>query len=271
MPQMKESCDPQPQSVTQDNTLRFIVGTLFWYDTLSCISAETQQFIPTRWLSTRPGYLPLAKIMGCEDWAILKIRDITMLRKWKESMLANKTLSLRDLVTRATKIESSLEHGIKSTTLSIDSIKSANDFLTNFDVLDYGSKYMSLIVTRIFAQAALTYLFVTVSGANPELPEIKSSIDRIVGFFRALPHPKFFRSLSWPLCISGCMATENHQEMFREFVLKHNANTYVFGSSKHVLKIMEKCWEMRKSGDYGVGEVDWSVTMASLSLNILLV
>lgn len=194
-----------------------------------------------------------------------------MLRKWKESMQASKTLSLRDLASRATKIETSLEHDIKSTSISIDMIKSADDFLTSFDVFDYGSKYISLIVTRIFAHAALTYLFVTVSGANPELSEIQSSVARTISSFRALPHPKFFRSLSWPLCISGCMATENHQETFRKFGLTHNATEYLFGSSKHVLKIMEKCWEMRKGGDHGMGEVDWSVAMRSLGLNILLV
>lgn len=209
--------------------------------------------------------------MGCEDWAILKIRDITMLRQWKESMQANKTLSLRDLATRATKIETSLEHDIKSTSLSIDMIKSADDFLTNFDLSDYGSKYVSLIVTQIFANAALTYLFVTVSGANPELSEIQSSVARTISSFRALPHSKFFRSLSWPLCVSGCMATEKHQNTFREFGLTRNQNKYVFGSSKHVLKIMEKCWEMRKGGDHEMDEVDWSVAMRSLGLDILLV
>jgi len=270
---MKETCVESPEELvgTQVHAWQFVAGTLAWYNTLSCISNNPPSPIPSDWLCDGLGYLSQARIMGCEDWAISKIREITVLRKWKDSMQATRAFSIREFALRAAEIEDSVENRIKTAAATVNAAASCEDQFAISCVHEYGSKHTSLLITRIFAHAALAYLFAVVSGANPNLPEIQNSVGRTMAVIRDLHRLKFFCNLSWPLCVAGCLSVGGNEEEFKHIMEKYNSVPHHFGSSQHVSRIVQKCWELRKNEDHTTTDVDWTSAMQALNLDILLV
>jgi hypothetical protein len=270
---MKAKCADHPGELVgiQIPAWHFVAGTLAWYNTLACISPHPPTSIPSEWLGPKTGYLSLARIMGCEGRVISKIIDITILCNWKDSMQASNTLSLRELALRAATIEAAIEDEIKVMSAAIDAENSDDDLLAMSDIHDYGSRYISLHITRVFACATLTYLFAVISAPNPNLPEIQSSVTQTIAALRALPHFKFFCNLSWPLCITGCLATGDNQKVFHCLMRRYNERPHHFGSSQHILNIVEKCWELRNEKTHTSDDVDWITAMQALDLDLLLV
>jgi hypothetical protein len=73
------------------------------------------------------------------------------------------------------------------------------------------SKVLIQNITRVFAGAALVYLQVTISGAYPGIPEIQRGVARTMAALDKLEDKSLVRNLLWPVCIAGCMATEEHE------------------------------------------------------------
>jgi hypothetical protein len=121
----------------------------------------------------------------------------------------------------------------------------------------------------VYYFAAFVYLHVIISGAFPNLPEIRHAVAQSMESFKALPDPQLVNNLIWPFCISGCMAVEEDQNFFKEFSLFGNPNDEKFGASKARV-VMEECWRLRKL-DPDSGKVDWRAAMDGLGFEILLV
>ena len=102
-------------------------------------------------------------------------------------------------------------------------------------------------ITKIFALSAMTYLHVVVSGAHPELPEIMASISKTVAAFQRLTDKKMLRNLVWPFCISGCLAREEQHGIFRDLISAAEITQSTIGTCLEAFKIMEECWEARKT------------------------
>ena len=50
-----------------------------------------------------------------------------------------------------------------------------------------------------------------------------------------------------PFCISGCLALDEQHGIFRSLVSAADITKSTVGTCLEVLKIMEECWEIRKS------------------------
>lgn len=97
--------------------LEFLVVGVIWYDIFACVSTGRTPRLPYhRWLSI-PG-LNTADLMGCQNWVMVVIGDLTHLEKWKEHQDREGTLSVRELANRAQGIENRLESGIESLDLA---------------------------------------------------------------------------------------------------------------------------------------------------------
>ncbi|KAG0647218.1 Pestheic acid cluster transcriptional regulator 3 [Hyphodiscus hymeniophilus] len=251
-------------SDTHSMALIFFSRVLEWYSTLSGATTGTQSFIQTSGAFGGSACIPSHKLMGCEDWVLFGIMNITELGHWKDSMQAKKRLSVRDLAARAGRIEDLLENGLKK-------ISTGADGILDHDLLSRESKFDKFCVTSVFVYAALIYLHVIVSGAYPDLPEIQSNVSLARDVFRRMEGSDLVRNLSWPLCIIGCMTNGDQEQFFRGIALSSNVGRFPFGSSAHVLNIMEECWRLRRSTDQAFEAVHWMNAMQSLNLNILLV
>lgn len=247
------------------SALYFFIGVLGWYDILSCATTRAAPFPARKYLDMGVGYIPLEKLMGCENWAMLIIMDIAVLQEWKARSQTGGNLSLPELVSRGAEIEQHLEKLLEKNTENI----------ANHQESHVGSPILNstsvLSITRIFACAALVYLHVVVSGPYPQLPEIRNAVCQTIDAFRSLPDQKLVRNLTWPCCIAGCMAIEEQEVFFRAFEPTTSSPLPKFGISSKVLAVIEECWSIRKRNGPGAGPADWNTAMESLELNLLLV
>ena len=270
---MSATCEGHSEELigTEIHAWRFVAGALAWYSTLSCISLHPPSPVPLDLLWCETGHISPYQIMGCQDWVMVKIREIATLCRWKDDMQAKRVLSLRDLALRAAELEKSLEAGLVALDADIAAVQPDNDLLLAIEPYDYGSARVHLLVTYIFASAALTYLFTIVSGANPNLSEIQGSVTKTISKIRQLPHLKFLGNLSWPLCITGCLSIGQNRDIFYNLIRKYNSKPHDFGSSQHIQSIVEKSWVLSEESCSKSNFIDWKVAMEVLDLDILLI
>jgi C6 transcription factor Pro1 len=243
--------------------LDFFASALVWFDILSSATTGSKPEYPdvfSSLLHIEDGRIQLCKLMGCKNWAMVVIMDIATLAEWKSLGQRRGNLSLRELARRAASIEERLKAGI------VENLKRPLDpQIDPCGVRSLESQY----VTHVFACAAQTYLHVVLSGAYPEISEIKESVTATIKAFRSLPDVRWVRHLVWPFCIAGCMAAEEYEDDFRHIASTANMDGEVFGNFDKASAIMEECWRGRrrqKSSPWC-----WTTAMASLGLKVLLI
>lgn len=206
--------------------------------------------------------IQLCKLMGCKNWVMVLIMEIAILDDWKKTSQESGKLSMRELARRARTIEDRLTVGMKK------NLEEPIYILR--DPCGIRSSE-SRSVSYIFACSALIYLHVVLSGAHPDLPEIRESVSKSVKAFQALPDPTWVRHLVWPFCIAGCMATVDRQDVFRDIATAANLDGQIFGNFEKALAIMERCWEGRQHQAKGGNVWDWKTSMDSLGQMVLLI
>ena len=244
-----------------DTEIQVVIGSFIWFDIMA--SASTRS-IPTLKLDhqkiLRSLQIDLRFLFGCSQRVSGLILDIVHLDDWKQEAQKSSHLSMVELVKRGAKIEENIcQH--------IDDLTSpTRNFLT--DGSSAISEAQTAEVTRIFALSAQTYLHVVISGAHPELPEIAKSVSKTAEALKSLSNPRLLRNVIWPLCVTGCLATESQQSIIREVVSKAGITSSTLGSGWQALQIIEKLWETRKNSSC---DYDWVYFMKMRSYDILLV
>ncbi|RDW87383.1 Zn2 DNA-binding protein-1 [Coleophoma crateriformis] len=250
-------------SNTHKEAYRFFSTALTWYIFQSYAATGTMLPAACAGIQLRNLCTPLSDFTGCDEWVTQEILNIIKLANWKETMKSKKQLSNRELTTRAREIDTKLKSEMSVLSARIERC-------SHLDFFDNPSNYIKLFVTRIFGYSTLIYLYTIESGPCPDVPEIHTNVSKTIEAFKALPQAEVVRSLSWPLCIAGSMATGDQQAAFLEIATKAKINRCPFGSSKHALAIIEECWRMRKSEGFTEENVDWRIAMRNLGVNILL-
>ncbi|KAI8300085.1 Pestheic acid cluster transcriptional regulator 3 [Colletotrichum sp. SAR11_59] len=224
--------------------------------------------------------LRLEEYFGCQSWVLQLIGEIAALDAWKKETRRAGSLSMTHLVSRAGCLELALREGIAcmdnacpqllgsselacaagSCALSdanrppphpthADTTRLPPDPLTLYQseqVRD--TRSAALIHTKIWAYAALTYLSTVVSGWQPSCPETATSVTATIELLDSLHSPVCLRTVVWPFCVIGCLATPAQEHMFREMVGKMGALA-VFGSIRAALGVMENVWAGRDNID----------------------
>ncbi|KAH0842638.1 hypothetical protein AYO21_08040 [Fonsecaea monophora] len=241
---------------------RFFTGLLVFIDIIASTALEQ----PPRLLDWHPllldvqdngetdfGKVPirLSNLMGCQNWVLLAVSQITVLNVWKQNMKKVARLSMIELVDRASQISRSLNDGISSLDEQASDCGKANSL--NFrSYLKPGlsaSGRTSTTTTRIWAYAAHLYLAVVVSGWQPSTTEIRVGVAGILALLQSIDSPDHLRTLAWPLCVAGCLCEgPGQQEQFRQCLTRVDKFTLVGGLGE-ARKIMERVWESRETRD----------------------
>lgn len=250
-------------SNTHKEAYRFFSSALTWYQFQAYAATGTTLVTAGAEFRLSNSSMPSSDFTGCEEWVTQEIKNIIELSHWKETTKSMKQLSNRELTTRALEIDTKLKSEMSALSSRIN-LGSPLDFLGN------PSAYIKLLVTRIYGYSTLIYLYTIESGPCPDVPEIHSNVSNTIDAFKALPQAELTRSLAWPFCIAGSMATGDQEAAFLEIAAKAKIKRCPFGSSKHALAIVEECWRMRKDENAREGIVDWRIAMRNLGLNILL-
>ncbi|KAI1648984.1 fungal-specific transcription factor domain-containing protein [Daldinia loculata] len=202
---------------------------------------------------TRP-LINLETVVGCQNWVLLQISEISALDAWKKQCKGAGNLDVIDLVRRATAIKDFLEtHLIRLEAESSAVAQSGSSLLDAFNVHYYQQSKTSVcqsrLTTRVWAHAALIYLIIVVSGWQPASVEVCYHVGRVIDILTHATSPKaLLRTMVWPFCVAGCLAEPAQEAHLREMVVALQPPS-VFGTVRKALEIMENVWRNRDASD----------------------
>ncbi|KAK8100174.1 C6 transcription factor [Apiospora kogelbergensis] len=239
---------------------RFMTAGLLWNDIIASTALgrapSLQQFHAELLEGPEPA-LRTEEFVGCPNWVVLLISEISTLDAWKKEMKASGLLSVAELVRRASCIERRLRSGIAQLDPALVDYRphlgnrAADDrsfaalgveALQDFYKLHTTPSHS--LSTRIWAHSALLYLSVVVSGLQPCLPEIRAGVTDIIAMFQVLPSPLCLRTLVWPYAVAGCLAMPDQEASFRDLIEAMGV-LQIFGAVKEALEIMSLVWQHR--------------------------
>jgi hypothetical protein len=255
--------------VGDDIACDFFVGTFIWFDIISCASNNSSPYLPASYKYLESHNIQLHKVMGCENMVMILIAQISELSTWKTSQQGAERLSTEELISRGAEIERKLH-------CALEDINRRTNSPDVYSEASPGQKIgippsnLNLLITRIFAFSALTYLYCTISSANPSVPKLHSSVTSSIEVFKELKDASMLRNLVLPFCITGCMASKEQEDFFRERMLWLGKEEGFSGFSGNLRKgwdVIRECWRLRAEGE----EVNWVRAMESLGFQVLLV
>jgi hypothetical protein len=193
----------------------------------------------------------LEHVIGCQNWVLLQIGETAVLDAWKQQCKRTGSLDVMQLVHRATAIKDTLEAHL--TRLESDLAAPPRYGGSLFDLFKADhclpSANQSSLVTRVWAHAALIYLFVVVSGWQPTSIDIRYHVDQIIELLSShTSSPGLLRTMAWPFCVAGCLA-EPAQENYLRAMVQALQPPSIFGTVRKALEIMENVWRNRNTGD----------------------
>ena len=186
---------------------------------------------------------------GSEPWVFHYIAEINLLRVWKHECEALHSLNVAEMVKRATKLEEIMQSHPSETAF-------------RFETGGIG-KDVSLI-TNVYAAAVKIYLHVVVSGAHPEVSDIREAVDATVDALKALSHATLLRRLAWPICVAASLTEPRHELFFNQ--LEHGAqgDQDECASVLRALKVGRECRRLREESTSKLATFDWMDAMDSL-------
>ena len=254
---------PLPNTADQ-SALVFFVSLLLFVDTIASTSlgaAPALQDYHKSLLCSRgkeKGRVRLETVMGCQNWALVAIGDISALCAWKRDAKRSGKYSVVKLVNLAEPISRALEDGFESLENDsrsqskgtrrgrLESYFSRHDLATNdTSVAD---------VTRIWAYAASIYLSVSLSGWQANSADTQANVANVLSLLQTIKSPAQLRSLSWPITVAGCLALPDQEDEFHR-ILGIIGPLSEFGAALNALHILEAVWSYRGSIDGNVWDI----------------
>lgn len=248
-------------SESEKPAFEFLLG---WYTycfinataSLGLTPQSAQSIARTRALYHR-GQSRLKDLLGCEDWVMLTLLDIAILKDWKQKNSTAGTLSFRELNRRAHIIEDRLHDGV---------LQFANPLPPSESLMEEGKR----MVSNIYVNAALVFLHVVVSGFHPEIPEIQQSVWCTLQALEYMREHSAINFPSWPFCVAGCLALESQYPRFRALVSPIEKGKHPLVLSMWTLEILEECWKIRATQPAGEETCSWVTAMNQLGTRLLL-
>ncbi|KAL2021605.1 hypothetical protein VTK56DRAFT_6958 [Thermocarpiscus australiensis] len=276
--------------------LRFFTAQLLFLDTLASTALDTpprlqqwhqpllsepdedtKKMMPVTEKETTLPHINLQEFVGVQNWVILSIGEIAALESWKKERKKAGALSVAQLVTRGAAIEERLRASLQ--VLGEPEVKHCGQ--TSMDEPQNLLQYFSAgflsprmmhgtdLNTRIWAQAAFTYLAVVLSGWQPSSLEIRASVARTIELLLSLPSPDCLRTLVWPFTVTGCLATADQEQIFRDMVTAMGPLKQ-FGTIGDGLAILETVWARRAEIDENPDQWDLAACFSCLGRPALL-
>ncbi|KAK2597284.1 hypothetical protein N8I77_013144 [Diaporthe amygdali] len=271
------SGDPYPYNSDQA-AMRFFTALLLFADVISATALETTprlyRFHGILLESSSGSFagvditgpqINLESIVGIKNSVITLLAQAADLHAWKKEMTKNGSLSMVQLVTRASQIETPLRGLIACLEQQRQSANDGHgnqvppmtnpiDFIAQYNVgLPIIPSSSTVWTSLIWAYASLTYLCTIVSGWQPSCPEIRASVAATIDLLASAPVPASVRSVVWPFCVTGCLALPEEEGIFRGLV-ESLGPLSSFGTIAGALRVMEAVWARR--GQLGP---DWTM------------
>lgn len=233
--------------------VNFLLGSFIAIDIISCASTGTTPSLDVDHVAVLQSLdVDTTYFMGCDSSILILIFEISQLDNWKKDANHYQKLSIIELAKRGSRIEEHIRHKIAQL-----------DRISRTQLYSGRGKLLSAIhadIKKIFLLATVVYLHVVISGAQPELPEVKQGVFRTLVALQSLEDKELLAHAVWAFCIVGSMAVEDQREAFRRLFSAATANHSHsrVGTLREAFKVVETCWEMRENGS---PSCDWVVAM----------
>ncbi|KAK4156159.1 fungal-specific transcription factor domain-containing protein [Chaetomidium leptoderma] len=222
---------------------------------LQSLDEEARKHLPDSEKEHTIPHINLVGVVGVENWVIISIGEIAALDSWKKEMKRLGSLSVAELVARA----SAIEQRIRLSFQEFEEACAEQDGSGSVDgpqhLLQYFAGSFSpttmhgtALNTRIWAHATISYLNIVVSGWQPSSPEIRVSVTQTIEMLLSLPTHDCLRTLVWPFTVTGCLAAPDQEQIFRD-MFAGMGPLRVFGATTQGFAIMEKVWKLRADGN----------------------
>lgn len=201
--------------------------------------------------------IDLEAVVGCQNWALRYIAEIAVLDDWKKQCRTGGSLNVMELVNRATPIKTGLEYHLQQLEAQPNSVPlSATGNLLDLFIITTTTGHASVpsalggqssLVTRVWAHAALAYLYVVVSGWQPASMDVRHHVSQVLSLLSCgISTPALLRTMVWPFCVAGCLAEPGQEARVRNMVEALQPPS-VFGTVRKALEIMENVWRHREA------------------------
>ncbi|KAK9784083.1 putative Transcription factor dibT [Seiridium cardinale] len=258
-------------NTADQSALVFFVSLLLFVDIVASTSLGTSPALQSYHSSLFSSQadekfrLRLESVVGCQNWALVAIGNISALCAWKRDAKQSGNFSVFNLVNLADPISKALEKGLED--LNIGPISSLTKKASTSRLEAYYSRHDRAIdysftanITRIWAHAAIIYLSVSLSGWQTNNHDMQASVAQVLGLLEMVDSPGQLRSLSWPICIAGCLALPAQEHIFRRIVSTMGP-LGKFGTLSNALGIMEAVWKSRNTIDGNVWDIASSLSI----------
>ncbi|KAI5456324.1 fungal-specific transcription factor domain-containing protein [Mariannaea sp. PMI_226] len=277
---------PGPCSLNKERgAFLFYSAALVVYDVVASTSlGQVPRLLPLclEPLAGEKPQLDLEGVSGCQGWVFSIIGQICALDEWKKRSASGGNLSVVDLQDQASLIDARW----KACIFSLNNQESAHNAET-MDTTQHSRPLESILlsshcsfgfhplrpdtyysVTRVWAHAARVFLLVVSLGWQPQNEEIRECISQAIAALERITSPSWIRSLVWPICVCGCLATEEQRPIFRK-ILDNSAALKALMSVRNAFDIMERVWE--QGDDIDANTWDITTCLSILGYKTLLV
>lgn len=216
----------------------------------------------------------LEAVVGCQNWALVAIGNISALCAWKRDSQQCGTFSVVDLVNHAAPVSQALEEGLTNLN-SIGSIESQKNNGNARLLEGYYNRHASAVdhtsianVTRIWAYAAKIYLSVTLSGWQTNSTDTQASVAGVLSLLQTIESPAQLQHLAWPICVAGCQAAPSQEHDFRRIIASVGP-LGEFGTLCNALGVMEAVWKSRDARNRDFWDIASSLSILSFPALLL--
>ena len=251
---------PLPYTADQ-SALAFFVSLLLFVDIVASTALSDSpalQRYHASLLSSHSGddcRAQLEKVVGCHNWPLVAIGNISALCAWKCDAKQRGSFSVVRLLEHADPISQALEDGLTGLDTGATRVQQFRTKTSTSPLEAYYSRHDSAInstsisnVTRLWAHAAKLYLSVCLSGWQTNSTDTQTSVAEVLRLLQTIESPTQLRSLSWPICVAGCLASTRQEDDFRR-IIGTIGQLGAFGTLSTTLRIMEAVWSSRATID----------------------
>ncbi|KAL7941992.1 fungal-specific transcription factor domain-containing protein [Trichoderma barbatum] len=194
---------------------------------------------------------------GCHGWILTILGEICTMKIAKRSSPHESGHYTDKMKAGDHELMKRLQQGMTGN----DATVQAEFLTTQLDTIRLGeqqektqAKKLALI-TKAWLHATMIYLSVVVDGWQPDSPFIRGNVNSILIILDILSPNLAIRSLMWPLCICGFLASQEQKHVFRN-MLSSLGPLQAFGPTRQAIRLIEQVWEIR----HQVDEESWGIS-----------
>ncbi|KAH8821345.1 fungal-specific transcription factor domain-containing protein [Xylogone sp. PMI_703] len=240
-------------------SLRFFNGMIIWLDLISSITAgkAPQLLLHHHRILATDSQIKLEDIVGCKNWVMLQIGQISMLHERKIQTLRQGRFDYTEFEQISNDVEREIQRGLTGSSRGWNTTDYDSAVDASLDPLGF--------ITHIFTRMASIYLHLVIHGFEKleQLDTITVSTMRIL---QNQTTAHLLHSLVAPLYIIGSVSRREDEQFFRKIF---SSLPLLDSSLQHramILPILEEIWNRRRN----VPHFTWQDSLALIS-DILLI